>query len=302
MQIRDGSVEHRKRIGQCPQGPRPPEQIEHPGFRCAGRSGLLEAEFVGPGHHRPKQQLIIGEDDQKHGQHGVADGEEVLLLDRQRDVGADPGQRHRGISDRDRFRRHHEEPAAGHRHHRVPDQAGHGERHVEPPEALPSAEVKALRRLLEILRDVAHRLVHAERHVPGLAGENREHASEFGAEHAAGKQIHEEDDGEGQKAEDRHRLQDIEQRNQHHLGAPALGGKCGIDEGENDRANDGEQHPHRRSQGVGRQIGRIERYRRDIERRQRSRGLLASVDNQHQCADHKHQGHYVPDVGSQRMP
>src|SRR6476646_2636247 len=46
--------------GQCPQGPRPPEQIEHPGRRRACRSGLLEAEFVGPGYHGAEQQLVVG--------------------------------------------------------------------------------------------------------------------------------------------------------------------------------------------------------------------------------------------------
>ncbi len=126
--------------------------------------------------------------------------------------------------------------------------------------------MKTLGRFLQILRNVAHRLVHAEGHVPGLAGEDRKHAGELGAEHPTGEKVQEENHGEGQKAEDRHRLQDVEQRNQHHLGAPALGGKGGIDESENDRADDRQQHPHRRSQRIGRQVGRIERYRTDIER------------------------------------
>ena len=38
-------------------------------------------------------------------------------------------------------------------------------------------EVKALRRLVEVVRHVAQRLVHAEGHVPGLAGEDREDAA-----------------------------------------------------------------------------------------------------------------------------
>ena len=59
--------------------------------------GLLEAEFVGPGHHGAKQQLIIGDDHQQHRQDRVADRGQILLLDRQRDIGADARQRHRGV-------------------------------------------------------------------------------------------------------------------------------------------------------------------------------------------------------------
>jgi hypothetical protein len=164
---------------------------------------------------------------------------------------------------------------------------------------LPSAEVKAVGRFFQVLRNVTHRLVHAERHVPGLAGEDREHAGEFGAEHAAGKQVQEEDDSKGQKAEDRYRLQDIEQRDQHHLGAAALGGKGGIDEGEYDGADDRQQHPHGRSQRIDRKIGRVERHRRRLKRRQGSCGLLASVDDQHHGADDENQRHRIPDVGPQ---
>jgi hypothetical protein len=126
-------------------------------------------------------------------------------------------------------------------------------------------------------------------------------AGELGAEHAAGKQIHEEDDGKGQKAEDRHRLQDIEQRDQHHLGAPALGGESCVDEGEYDGADDRQQHAHGRSQRIDRKIGRIERHRRDIECRQGGRRLLASVDDQHHDADDENQRHGIPDIGPQGL-
>ena len=97
-------------------------------------------------------------------------------------------------------------------------------------------------------------------------------------------------------------MQDIKQGDQHHLGAPALGGERRIDEGEDDRADDREQHPHRGSQRVVRKIGRIERYRRDVECRQRKRSLFAAIDDQHHGADHEDQRHRVPDVGPQRLP
>ena len=264
------------------------------------RGGLFEAEFIGPRHHGAKQKLIIGNDDEQHRQQRVSDRWKILLLDGERDVRADSGQRHRGVADGDRFRGHHEKPATRHRHHRVPDQARHRERHIEPPEPLPAAEMKAQRGFIEVFRHVAHRLVHAERHVPGLAGEDREHAGEFGPEHAAGKQVHEKNDGEGQKAEDRHRLQDIQKRDQHHLGAPALGREGRVDEGEDDRADDRQQHPHGGAQRIERKVGRIERHRGDVERRQRCRGLSAAIDDQHHGADHENQRDEVPDVGPQR--
>jgi len=127
-----------KWIQQRSQGPRPSKQIKHPGCRGARRGGLLEAEFVGPGHNRPKQQLVIGEDHQKHCQDGVADGGEILLLDSQRHIGAMPGSVTVVFPTVIDFRRHHKEPAAGHRHHRIPDQARHGEGHIEPPESAAS--------------------------------------------------------------------------------------------------------------------------------------------------------------------
>ncbi len=57
----------------------------------------------------------------------------------------------------------------------------------------------------------------------------------------------------------------------------------------------------RRAQRIDRQIGRVERHRRDVERRQRERGLLAAIDDQHHGADHQNQRHRVPDVGPQRL-
>jgi hypothetical protein len=132
--------------------------------------------------------------------------------------------------------------------------------------------------------------------------QDRKHAGELRTEHLAGEKIQEENHGKGEKPKDRHRLQDIEQRNQHHLGAPALGGQRRIDEGEHDRADNRQQHPHRRSQRIAWQIGRIERYRRNIERRQGKGSLLAAVDDQHHGADHQNQRDSVPDIGPQRLP
>ncbi len=101
------------------------------------RAGLLlEAEAVGPGHQRPEQHLIVDQDHDQHGADGPAHRDQIAVLDGERDIGADAGQRDRRIADADRFRGDDEEPAPRHRHHHVPDELRHGERHVEPPELI----------------------------------------------------------------------------------------------------------------------------------------------------------------------
>src|SRR6202007_2122432 len=103
----------------------------------------------------------------------ITDRRQVSFLDAKRDVGTDAGQGNGGVADRDRFRSDHEKPPSRHRNHRITKQARQGERDVEPPETLPYREVETLCGFIEILRYVADRLIHAEGHVPGLAGEDR---------------------------------------------------------------------------------------------------------------------------------
>ena len=51
-----------------------------------------------------------------------------------------------------------------------------------------------------------------------------------------GNKLQEERDREGQEAQDRHRLQDVEQRDQRHFGAPAFGRERRVSECEEQRA------------------------------------------------------------------
>ena len=46
------------------QQPRAAHQSQHPGVGGRRARGLLEAEFVGPGDERAKQQLVVGQDHQ----------------------------------------------------------------------------------------------------------------------------------------------------------------------------------------------------------------------------------------------
>ncbi len=57
-----------------------------------------------------------------------------------------PGKRDGGMADADRFGGDHEEPAARHGHHHVPDERRHAERHLQLPEAHPRRQPERLRR------------------------------------------------------------------------------------------------------------------------------------------------------------
>jgi hypothetical protein len=108
---------------------------------------------------------------------------------------------------------------------------------------------------------------------PGLAREDRENRRSFGARHPAGKQRHEEDDGEGNVTQHWHRLEDVEERDEDEFRSPALGCKRPIGDGEEQRGDHCRKHPEGRAQRVFRQIERIERYDGLLERRERRQGF-----------------------------
>jgi len=62
---------------------------------------LLEAKPVGTRGQRTEQQLVEYQNDHEHRGDRPADGREVLLLDGERDVGADARQGDRGVADAD---------------------------------------------------------------------------------------------------------------------------------------------------------------------------------------------------------
>ena len=76
-----------------------------------------------------------------------------------------------------------------------------------------------------------------------------------------GKRREEERHREGQEAQHRHRLQDVERGQDEQLGAPALGGERRHDESEDQRSHDGGEHAQHRAQGIFRQVGGIEAHR-----------------------------------------
>jgi hypothetical protein len=80
-------------------------------------------------------------------------------------------------------------------------------------------------------------VVKAERHVPGLTGENQEDRRHFGARHAPGRQLQEEQDKDGE-AQDGYRLQEIQQRHEQNFRPPALGRERRVGECEDQRKHE----------------------------------------------------------------
>ncbi len=93
-----------------------------------------------PGDQRAEQHLVVDQDDGQHRRDRPEDRRQIPRADRDRDVGADPRQQQVGRADIDRLAGHHEEPAARHRHHHVPDRAPAWRR------ALPAARTASRRR------------------------------------------------------------------------------------------------------------------------------------------------------------
>ena len=104
------------------------------------------------------------------------------------------------------------------------------------------------------------------------------------------------------KPEDRHRLQDVEQRDQHHLGAPALGGQRGVDEGEDERADD--RQPASASSCAGRSpAGSPDRARSPIAGRlQGCQRFTPAMEDKDEAAEHQSKCQAVPEVGDEARP
>jgi hypothetical protein len=170
------------------------------------------------------------------------------------------------------------------------------ERRLEAPELLPGRQAERPGRLVEVGRDGLQRLVEAEGHVPRLCGEGEEHRRELGARHIARRQRHEPGERESQIAEHRDRLQDVEQRDQHDLGVPALGRQRRVGQREDQRGGEPADHPKAGAQGVLRQPPGIETDRRLRQRGQRRERLPGAVRDGQEHAENQRRGDQIPDV------
>ncbi len=281
---------HGRRLNQS----RSAHHGQRPGIGHADSGFLLDAETVHPCHQRAEQQLVVQQNHDQHGGDRPADCAKVFLLNGECDIGTDAGQRNGGVSDADRFRGDHEEPAAGHRHHHVPNERRHAERHLQLPEAHPRRQPKRLARFREFDGYRAQRLIKAEGHVPRLAGEDGEYGREFGAEHPSGSQGHEEHDCNGNETQNRHRLQNIQDRHQQLAGPLALGGPRRICQSEYQRENEPSQHAKRGACRIFRQMRGIQRQRHYFELRKRGEQPPRCLAQEGDQADHDDECQHVP--------
>ena len=273
------------------------DQKPRPNILLTGRRFRLK--FARPGKQRAEQQLIVEQNNDEHDEDGPADRGQVLLLDRHSDVRADAGQQDRLAGDGNRLGGDHEEPAARDRHHHVPHQRRDRMRHFEPPETPPRRQMVHARGFDQLGRHSAQRLVDAERHIPGLRGKDGKDRRAFDAEKAAWKQGDKPGYGDRQKAEDRHRLQDVEQWDQDLLCLAALGGQRGIGETEDQRGDQRPGHAQHRSKRVFRQSPWVEtNYQRLAHVVPRAHRQAAPTD-QGQQPQHQRQRHQVPGVWAQ---
>ena len=87
-----GAQHGRERAADEAEEARAAHHGERPGMAGGEPGLLLQAEPVGTRDQRPEQQLIEQQDHDEHRGDRPADGDEVLLLDGQRDVGPDARQ------------------------------------------------------------------------------------------------------------------------------------------------------------------------------------------------------------------
>ena len=147
--------------------------------RHLARARVLELELLRPGEGGPPEELVDGDDHHDHRDDGRRHRPSVAAIDGDAHVGADAGQAEVVVAEREGLVHGEEEPAAGHRHHRVPHEADHRRRHLERAERFhqPKRWTRATSRSSSGNR--AQRAVEREGHVPHLAGEDHQHAGEL---------------------------------------------------------------------------------------------------------------------------
>src|SRR5713101_3012047 len=161
------------------------------------------------------------------------------------------------LAQHEHFAGHEKEPATGHGHHGIPNETNGGKREIQLSEALPATEAVDGGRLMEIARNSFQRRIKAESDVPDLAGEDQQDGTEFDAKLAVREQGHHGQHHSGKKTEHGNGLQDVEQRNQDHFGAPRTGGQVPIAQSKNETEGVSHADAHQRIKSVERKVARI---------------------------------------------
>jgi hypothetical protein len=111
----------------------------------------------------------------------------------------------------------------------------------------------------------------------------------------------EEDHREGEEAQHRHRLKDVERRDDDELGLAAFGGERGHHEGEQQRGHDGREHAQGRAQRIFRQVGRIERDRLGDKPRGGRRHFTRAVGQHDERARNQNKDREIVEVGAELL-
>ena len=119
-------------------------------------------------------------------------------------------------------------------------------------------------------------------------------AASSAPERVAGEEAEEERDGEGQEAQDRHRLEDVQDRDQHHLPAAALGRERRVGEGEDEREEQRREHAQRGAERVIGQVAVVERDHVFLRRRQRGRDAVVALRDRRQHRHDRRERDQVP--------
>ena len=107
-------------------------------------------------------------------------------------------------------------------------------------------------------------MVESKRHVPDLSGEDRENARALHAEEAAWKKRHESRYRGRKKAKYRHRLQDIERRENNCSCRPVLCRRIANNQRKQQRTREGDPHAQHRAPSVIRNVAQTGRKRRHV--------------------------------------
>ncbi len=211
------------------------EQMQQRGADAGFGFDLLELEAVAPRNDGSPDELIGGDDDEHHGGKSPGHGGSVVRRGGRLEVGAKAGQAEVAGAEDEHLAGHEEEPAAGDRDHRVPDEADGGERELELDEALEGRELVDTGGFGEFLWDAFDGGVEGEGHVPDLAGEDQQDGAHFDADLARGKEGDHGEHDAGKEGKHGDGLEDIEGGKHEGLDARVVGGDVAVSYGEDER-------------------------------------------------------------------
>lgn len=234
------------------------QQIQHRRPGRLERLDLLELELLAPGDDRAPDQLVHQHDHRDHRGQSPDDRSRIARVGSSLQVRTKTGQPKVAVAQHEHLACHQEKPAAGHRHHRVPDQSDGRIRQLQLDELLPPAQAIHARHLQQLAGDALDRGIDAERHVPDLPREDQQDRPELHPQLPGREQSHHRHHHGRQEAQHGDGLQRVQKRNHHPFCLGIVGGGIRVDhrDGQADRV--GDHDARHREQSVFRQCGRAE--------------------------------------------